>query len=483
MKKYLVLLLILAAALLYGQSETPSESGSSIEAGRTATLGVEATTIFGWDIQKESTGLRTRAGMELIFPLFPEKDRGLYPEDTETPAVRLALRNASFSWWNTFQTSGGNYEQDYFNQWSARPLILTFDSFNADVVWKNYFFRVAGTGTVMRTDQVSLRSIFDEVMDVDDRFYYKQNQALWRNDRYNIQGFPLLREFIERDYVDEDHRNSISGMLAGGAEFERFSFALKAATPKDGRTNTDNQWLVGADIEIVPIDNLKFDLTGFAAINYDKVDGQENPYTAGASIEYQIPFSEMYILSPFAGFDYKYEKVSEKTTWEAGGGVFLFTRGYDTRTSYRVLDYDDVIPYGFSASVNVDQDSYMNAIVSWFDPADRDSLIPNFGGFLQFELGNILGNDGKAMDYAVLVQLEYAFLEGKIIPYVRGGYIPEIDDGLRTGDRWITSALGIYFTPFHNFSLDLCYERRDKQADNDLVLDNGYISAAFTIRM
>jgi len=483
MKRYFVLFLILTTALLYGQSETPTDSGASIEAGRTATLGVEATTIFGWDIQNESTGLRTKVGLELIFPLFPERDRGLYPEDTETPAVRLALRNASFSWWNTFQTNGGNYEQDYFNQWSARPLILTFDSFNADVVWKNYFLRVAGTGTVMQTDLVSLQSIFDEVMDAKDRFYVKQSQALWRTERYNIQELPLLGSLITRDYVDEDHRRKISGMLAVGAEFERFSVAVKTATPKDGRENTDNAWLIGADFEVVPIENLKFDLTGFAAVNYDKTPGQENPYTGGASVEYRLPLSDTLILAPFAGFDYKYEKVNDKTQWEAGGGLFFFTRGYETMASSRILDYDDVIPFGFSASLNVNQDSYMNAIISWFDLPDRDALIPNFGGFLQVELGNITGKEGKAMDYALMAQLEYALFDGKITPYVRGRYTPIVESGARTGDRFIGSALGIYITPIHNFSLDLCYERMDKQTTNDMVLDNGYISAAFTIRM
>ncbi|MDR2701831.1 MAG: hypothetical protein LBB72_05320 [Spirochaetaceae bacterium] len=480
MKKYAVLLFILAEALY---AQLPPDTGSSLEAGKTAALGVEATTTFAWDLEKNSTGLLTRAGMELIFPLFPGGNWGVYPEDAETPAVRLALRNASFLWWVTYQTKGGNYEQDNFNSWTARPLILTFGSFNADVVWKNYFFRIAGTGTEMRTDMVSIRSIFDEVMDVNDRFYYAQDQALWRADRYNIQDFPLLKGFITRDYVDQDYRGNVSGTLAAGAEFETWSLALKTASKARGEDNTDNAWLIGADIELVPIENLKAGLTGFAAVNYDKA-GEENPYTAGASVEYRLPLSELLILAPFAGFDFYYEKKSEKTQWEAGGGVFLYTRGYDYKASYRILDYDDVIPLGFSASLNTDQDSNMNAIISWFDTPDRDSLIPWFGGFLQAELGNIMGNGGKKMDYAVMAQIEYALFEGKITPYIRGGYTPEIKSGSRTGDRFINSALGIYITPFHNFSVDISYKRQDKQTvSNGMVLNNGLVSAAFTIRM
>jgi len=480
MKKYAVLLFILAQALY---AQLPPDTGSSLETGKTASLGVQATTTFAWDIDKKSTGLLTKAGMELIFPLFPNGNWGLYPETTDTPAVRLALRNASFLWWLTYETQGGNYEQDNFNSWTARPLVLTFESFNADVVWKNYFLRIAGTGTEMRTNTVSLRSIFDEVMDTKDRFYYTQNLALWKTERYNIQDFPLLKGFITRDYLDMDYRDKVSGTLAVGAEFESWKLALKTASKARGELNKDNAWLVGADAELVPIENLKFGLTGFAAINYDKA-GEDNPYTAGASVEYRIPLTDMLILSPFAGYDFDYEKVSEKIAWEAGGGIFFYTRGYDTKASFRVLDFDDVIPLGFSASLNTDQDSNMNVIVSWFDTPDRDSLIPWFGGFLQVELGNILGNGGKKMDYAVMAQIEYGLFEGKITPYIRGGYTPEISAGSRTGDRFINSALGFYITPFHNFSLDLCYKRQDKQtASGDMVLNNGLVSAAFTIRM
>lgn len=88
------------------------------------------------------------------------------------------------------------------------------------------------------------------------------------------------------------------------------------------------------------------------------------------------------------------------------------------------------------------------------------------------------------MDYAFMAQLEYALFEGKITPYIRGGYRPEIVSGSRTGNRFINSALGFYITPFHNFSLDLSYKRQDKQTvSDDMVLNDGLVSAAFTIRM
>jgi len=230
-RKYIVLLLLVPALGLFGQ-EVPVEEGSLLNAGKTATLGVEASTAFAWDIENKSTGLETKAGMELIFPLFPQADRGLYPDDFNTPAVRVALRNAAFTWWNVYEQRGGNYEQDSFNSWTARPLVLSFDSFSADVVWTNYFFRVASSTTAFQTDKISLYSIFDEVMDAGDRWYVRRSatRALWTADRYNIQQLPILKSRIARDYIDEDYRSSISGDLAIGAEFNWISAALKTAS-------------------------------------------------------------------------------------------------------------------------------------------------------------------------------------------------------------------------------------------------------------
>jgi hypothetical protein len=492
-KKMFVLFMVLAlcgSSFVFAQSE--------LTVGKTATLGVEATTTFGWDINNNATGLDTKVGMELIFPLFPKGDIGVYPEDTDTPAVRLALNNASFGWWNTFYVSGGNYEQDNFNKWQARPLILTFDDFSADVVWKNWFFRVASTTTIMQTNVIALRSIFDDVMDTNDRFYYKRNQALWRTERYNIQDFPLLKNRIVRDMLDIDYRNDISGILAGGAEFEKFGFTLKAASrfPARGATeaasNTENAWLVGADAEAVPLENFKIGLTGFMGINYDKVpssgdNNKKNPLNLGIDAEYRIPLSEEIILAPFLGFDFSFEREAGESEWEFGAGTMFYTRGYDTRESSRVLDYDNVIPVGASVGMSINNNSRLDMMVSWFDPAGRDSLLENFGGFLQFELGNILNVDDDVLDYAVLAQLEYN-INGKVTPYLRGGYGPQFigtgSSANKVKDTAIVKAIaGCFLTPIHFFSVDLRYEMRSVITLTETEMENGIVTIAFTIRM
>ena len=483
-------MLLVPVLCLYAQ-EVPVEEGALLNAGKTATLGVEASTAFAWDIENQSTGLETKAGMELIFPLFARADRGLYPDDFSDPAARIALRNASFTWWNIYEQRGGNYEQDSFNSWTARPLVLSFDSFSADVVWTNYFFRVASSTTAFRTDQISLFSIFDEVMDVNDRWYYRRSatRALWHTDRYNIQQLPILKNRIVRDYLDDDYRGSISGDLALGAEFNRISAALKTASAKNGRDNNDNAWLVGADVEVVPMENLRFDLTGFAGFNYESNTGAntagKNPVNFGIVAEYRMPLSDRYILTPRLGFDFAMDTAAEESEWELGAGVLFHTRGYDSLASSRLLDWDEVIPIGASAFMNINKDSYINMMLSWFEPAGPDSMLPNFGGFLQLELANVTGKDSITTAFGILTQLEY-LIAGKFTPYVRGGYAPEFraDNTGITGNYLVKGALGCYMTPIHFFSVDLRFEM-----DTRLLEDGGtetgrnLLSTVFTIRM
>ncbi|MDR2541968.1 MAG: hypothetical protein LBC80_00735 [Treponema sp.] len=493
-KKLTMLFLVLILSTnLYAQR--PTESGDELTVGRTATLGVEATTAFAWDLDSHSTGLETKVGMELIFPLFPTADRGIIPDENETgPHVRLVLKDATFLWRYIYATTpgaGGNFEQDSFNPWGqTRPLILTFDTFMADVVWENYFFRVAGTSSVMRVNQASLISIFDDVMDARDRYYRRSStRALWFDERYNVQNFPLLREKMSRDFLDVDYRsrNDVSGILAGGVEYDWFSVVLKAASNKRGQDNEDNAWLFGMDVELLPMENLKVEFTSLAGLNYDKTIRGENPVAFGTSAEYRMPFSETLIFAPKAGFDFSHETVSKDSQWELGVGALLYTRGQDFLLSSRLLDWDNVIPAGFSASLNINHNNYFNVMLSWFDPAGRDSVIPNFGGFLQLELGDLFGQGTTGPDYAILAQIEYS-IEEKITPYVRVGYMPEFHAGQNdaiTGDYLLKGAVGVFLTPIHFFSVDIRYEM-----DRKLLTDGGgmesvrnLFSTVFTIRM
>jgi hypothetical protein len=491
-KRFAFIFMFLVLATVLFSQEVPVEQGSLLTAGKSATLGVEASTAFAYDIDNNSTGLETKAGMELIFPLFPNADRGLYPDNYDTPAVRLALKNASFTWWNRYSTNGGNYEQDDFNEWRARPLVLTFDSFSADLVWKNFFFRVASSTTIMQTDQVSLFSIFDDVMDAGDRWYIRRGQtaALWTAERYNIQQLPLLQGKVNRNFIDEDYRplrTRMSGIIAAGMEFEKINFAVKAGSRNPGYptadpvrpANTENAWVFGADLELLPFENFTVAATGFAGINYEKTDVLKNPLNFGILTEYRLPLSERYFITPKAGFDFAMDTNTDESEWELGTGVLFHTRGSYV-TSSRVLDRAEVIPVGASLSVNMNQDNVLNMMLSWFEPADKNAMLPNFGGFIQFELSDLLGN-GSGLDYAALVQIEYLIAE-KVAPYIRGGYMPVFKSGstvVTTGDYLIKGVVGFYITPVHFFSIDICYEMNLVNGD----VNKNLFTSVFTIRM
>jgi hypothetical protein len=125
-------------------------------------------------------------------------------------------------------------------------------------------------------------------------------------------------------------------------------------------------------------------------------------------------------------------------------------------------------------------------MVSWFEPAGPNSMLPNFGGFLQLELANLLEVNDSTSAFAVLAQAEYLIAE-KFTPYLRAGYLPEFQTGsstMITGSYILKLAFGCYMVPMHFFSIDVRYEM-----DTMLLKSGGteagtnLFSTVFTIRM
>ena len=122
----------------------------------------------------------------------------------------------------------------------------------------------------------------------------------------------------------------------------------------------------------------------------------------------------------------------------------------------------------------------MNVLLSWFEPAGPDAMIPNFGGFLQFELADLLGN-GNGLDYGILAQFEY-MITPKITPYLRGGYVPVFKSGsstVTTGDYTAKAALGCFMTPVHFFFMDVRFELNTTNGK----IDKSLLGSVFTIRL
>jgi hypothetical protein len=151
-----------------------------------------------------------------------------------------------------------------------------------------------------------------------------------------------------------------------------------------------------------------------------------------------------------------------------------------------VLDWDEIIPVGGSLFMNVNQDNGFNMMFSFFEPAGPDSMLPNFGGFLQFELANLFEANEEKSAFGILAQLEY-MIAGKFTPYIRAGYSPEFQSGsnsLITGDYLVKGALGLFVTAIHFFTVDVRYEMEAKLTESgDFDTTNNLFSAVFTVRM
>lgn len=471
-KSGIMLLVFLSSALLFTET---------LETGDTGTLGIETSTTFLADLNDGSSGLETKVGIEAIFNLFPKKDRGVIPENSDTPTVKIELKNSSFTWWNKYKSEGGNFEQDDFNSWTAQPLVINFESLTTDVVWKDYYFRVAGSKSGIKSNSSSLQSIFDDVMDAsENRWYINRKKALYYSERYNVLELPILGDSLNRDLVNVDLQDEISGQLGFGAEFESWNIDALVGSLANGKDNDDNSWVFNIDSNIHPLDNIEITTDLLIAINLglDKAvtpEAYQNPIAFGFGVKYLInPESDIKVL-PFIGADSVYEQDSMELNWELGGGVFVYFSNIGTFTSHRSVDRDEVITQGLSFSVNLDNNDESNMIFAFFDDTTTGSLFGNFGGFTQFEMANMLSSNGQELAWAVAGQLEYLF-NGKALPYVREKISPN------SGETLYNTVVGLELTPINNLLLDFKYEREDTESSS-IEDDYGLISIEFNISL
>lgn len=449
------------------ESEELDFSSGGLKLGNTARMGIEVGTEFVWDIENKSVGLESNVGIEFYLPLFSAGEYGYRQSNYMQPGVRLVLKDMRFQWLEAYYAKGGNFKADTVNTWMNRPLVLSYGELTADVVWRNFFLQVAGTTNPMEVNRASLVSIFDEVMDTDDRWYLKKQYALYSKTRYNKLDLPLLGERLTRDYLGDgedmgtiktDYKDDISGQLGIGVEFSKFTALAKAASLFNGRDNDNNAWYFGLDASAYPVEEMSIDFSGLVGVNTDK-DTKESPAALGLSVDYKIPLTDKMVLKPFAGVDMSIDyDDTDKRNMEIGFGTYLYFRGEDFMAKHRDVDYDEIIPVGVSVSANVCMspgDTWTNIVISAFELADRKALIPNLGYFLEVEFARIGKNNMKT---AVQAQIEY-LIKGIFLPYINVKYYPEMSENKRyfTGDTYLEGKIGVYFTPMQLFSLDLWY--------------------------
>ncbi len=455
--------LIFSTALLFIISGLWAQM--TIESANIATFDLKAHTTVGYDIENNMSGMETVIDqMQIWFEIFPYSTRGVPAKESEDvmASIRVDGSKYAFKWFAKQENLPGQKKTSSDEFVSA----FEFDRIIAELLYKEYWFRIAGTEPSMFTNRASLKSIFDDVI--------KDSG----NSNVPISMLPVGQNLV----AVSDMEIPMTGMLSAGANYDRLQYNVRAGSKGTWKTNTGDAWIVGGDVAFSPAEKLTFSLSSLAAMNYDESAPGTNPVAYGAGLDYLVSFTDKVALRPFVGFDGKYETVSEKATWEAGGGFFLYWKGPDYKTTHdEIHRWNKTFPVGLSLSGNIDDKKYSSVIFSLFEETGRDALIANLGGFIEVEGINLLAVEGQDSALAAAAQVEY-LIQKKIKPYLFGKYAQGYESGKLTDTDKVTSRVGLIIMPVKRFSIDIRYERTDAFG-TDENLDNGVVTSTFKMKL
>lgn len=293
------------------------------------------------------------------------------------------------------------------------------------------------------------------------------------------------------------------------------------------KLNEGNAGALQLDVTLSPIENLELSMSGMTTFNYKKAydsrrDGADRQNeninwgnlgsakdirAFGAEATYSISTSKG-VIAPYAGIDFNYADGRTRTYYkdgvqttddadsqlEVGGGFAWYPRGADAKAGHESLDFwGRQFPIGCSVGVNTDNHGVASLVVSAFEKADENALIPNLGGFVEFEWVNFAEQDGGDSRFFAAAQLEYMIktetksgLSVGIKPYVLGRCIQRCGTNLqRTGQYTVDSRLGLVIYPSEKFNVDFRYERQDQLYSDSRSsdTDKGCITGTFGFRL
>jgi hypothetical protein len=496
---------------------------------------IDVDTTFSADMDNGGTGLLTNVGLGLWFEVVPYQDRNITPQ-RDVLSVSLKLANSAFYAWRGYSlydsTKGDaflNGDQEPSDIQMDQATSIWFDTFIAQLEYNKFWMRISGIEPELTISQASIKSALDPVMsnrtDIAKNriplplFYVPGNEVggNWSHGR------PGITSVINRDIVHLDRREvEIAGNLSAGIKEEIFDLALKVGSWKIAEENLDNSWVIGGDFNLRPDLSSLIKFSFLTAVNYGTVTRrggiaheenvpdpvsdphalEENPFALGFGYEYRINLPGRMVIKPYAGIDFIYETNNGEYNYEIGGGLQWYFRGAGTQFKRNdkiggVQLGDCELPVAFVMGVNVDKEGFCNAVIS-FNEDPRASLIPNLGGWFQFELLNISGKEYYAPNgetyndflFAGIMQIEY-LINKKIMPYIFGKIVPA-DTRLITDlnvapiySKDITSLnskLGCRFMPFNFFSVDVWYERTDLRFEDTWTSGNGIFSINFGVK-
>ncbi|MDR0301903.1 MAG: hypothetical protein LBI04_06295 [Treponema sp.] len=525
MKKILFAALLLSGALIFAETPIPFFGGSN--------LTIDVDTTFSTNVENRSTGLLTDVGIGLWFEYVPYQDRNITPQQ-DVLSVSLKLANSAFYAWRGYNLNppamyDGDQTPSDIQGDGDQATSIWFDTFIAQLEYNQWWVRISGIEPELTLSQASIRSALDPIMgnrtDISKNriplpLFYVPGNAVggsWSH------GSPGITSLINRDIVHLDRREvEIAGNLSAGMKGEIFDFLVKAGSWKSAEENVDNSWVAGADINWRPdlASSIKFSF--LTAIHYGTVTRRggvanqeevpdpisnpealiENPLAFGLGYEYRINLPGRMVIKPYAGVDFIYETQGGEYSYEIGGGIQWFFRGsgaqYKRNDKIGGVQLGDCdLPVAFIAGMNVDKNGFCNAIFS-LNEDPRSSLIPNLGGWFQFELMNITGKEYKAPDgknyddfmFGGIAQIEY-LVTNRIMPYVFAKVVPantKLITALNIAPVYdkdytsLNSKVGCRLTPFDFFSIDLWYEKTDIRFKDEWTMDQGTISVNFGIK-
>ena len=466
----------------------------------TANFDLKAHTTVGYNLDKNIFGMESGLDqLQIWWELFPYATRGFVPRTNRGLTVSIRAEGLKYAtkFFNSKSdyTDKGNvgYEEKAFRS-------IDYERIVAEICYNNWFMNVYNydyeDGTVIGFNDASLNSLFDELKD-NKHDYSESDRNLVRVLSYN--GISSGRNQLEiGDY-------SLTGIVTTGLRFDSFDVSLSAGTPgtwesstssdiKEGNTtteNTDNQAVFQITSNIKPVENFIIKADAFGTMNY----GSKDDYAGGLSAKYNLMLDDVKTIQPYLGADFNYmpNASSDAFQYEVGAGVTYYWRGPDCKASCNTLDIWNLeFPIGASLGFNMSNTGTMNLVLSAFEDGTEQSIIPNLGGFFEFEYANITAANDKDRAMFIAGQLDYLLKlqisERKTLktrPYIFGRFIQGTSDGVLTEQNTIDSRIGVIFYPAAKFSVDVRYAREDiiRTDDGGNTLDPGSITCRLDIKL
>lgn len=468
MKKNVVKTIITICLML---SSVFAFAQQTAEAKTTANFEMRAHTTLGYDFNTNQSGIETQIDqMQIWFEIFPYNTYGVNPQSSKGLNVSLRAEGLkyAFKWFDMYRqptdnlgegiSDTGRYSEATMNNFACEKVV-------AEVSWKDYYLTLVNTGNPIWFSSASLKGIFSELAQ--------------KTGDENKLGIPFTG--LTQDLVKSSKANlGISGSIGLGYRNDILDISIQVASKDTWKKNTENAWVLGSAINVKPIENLVIDGNILSTINYSKVENFVDFTQFGISTDYQINLSDTYVLKPYIGFD---GMIKDNTfTYEVGGGLTFHWRGPDYKITHDTLNIWNLkMPVGASIAANIDELGQVNLMLSVLEDSAAGGLIPNLGGFIQFEMRNATAANYRDARIGIASQIDYKITK-KITPYIFGKYVQGYAGGKITKTDDLTTRFGILFNPAPRFSIDVCYEKIDKIGENP-VSDKGTFTARFAIKL